>query len=505
MRPMHSISRFASCLALALACVPFGTAAAQPNTPALGLFEGQTDVGGPRRSGSARFDEANRTYTVSGGGVNMWFTNDAFHFVWKKVSGDVALMADIVFPGQGGDPHRKACLLIRQSLDADSAYADAALHGDGLTSLQYREAKGALTREIQANVKGPRRLRLEKRGKYVSMSIAHEGEPLRPAGGSFRLVLEEPFYVGLGVCAHNDSALETAAFSNVELSEGPSNSAGRPRLISTLETIAIASKDRRVTWWTTNLIEAPNWSRDGTNLYFNSKGRIYRVPAAGGEPQLIDSGFAMRCNNDHGLSPDGATLVISDQSQTDRRSRIYTLPVAGGTPKLITETGPSYWHGWSPDCRTLAYCAERNGEFDIYTIPVGGGAETRLTTAKGLDDGPDYSPDGQWIYFNSDRTGRMHVWRMKADGTQQEQVTNDEYNNWFPHPSPDGKWILFLSYEPDVKGHPENKDVMLRLMPSAGGKIEVAAKLFGGQGTINVQSWSSDSRKFAFVSYQLAP
>jgi sugar lactone lactonase YvrE len=502
---MHSKLRLNPFLALALACVPFGLATAQVNAPAPGLFKEQTDVGGPRRAGSARFDEANHSYAVSGGGVNMWFTNDAFHFVWKKVSGDVALAADIAFQGPGGDPHRKACLLIRQSLEADSAYADAALHGDGLTSLQYRESKGALTREIQANVKGPSRLRLEKRGKYVSMSIAREGEALRPAGGSFRLVLDEPFFVGLGVCAHNDNAQETAVFSNVELSEGPSTSGSRPRLISTLETITVSSKDRRVTWWTTNLIEAPNWSRDGTNLYFNSKGRIYRVPATGGEPQLIDSGFAMRCNNDHGLSPDGTTLVISDQSQTDRRSRIYTLPIAGGMPKLITETGPSYWHGWSPDGKTLAYCAERKSEFDIYTIPAAGGVETRLTEAKGLDDGPDYSPDGKWIYFNSDRAGRMQVWRMKSDGTQQEPVTSDEYNNWFPHPSPDGKWIVFLSYEPDVKGHPENKDVMLRLMPAAGGKIEVAAKLFGGQGTINVPSWSPDSRKFAFVSYQLAP
>ena len=406
---MHLIRPLVLYLALALACIPFGLATAQVNAPPLGLFEGQTDVGRPRRAGSATFDTAQRSYAVSGGGANMWFTNDAFHFAWKKVSGDVTLAADITFQGQGGDPHRKACLMIRQTLDADSAYADAALHGDGLTSLQYREARGALTREIQSSVKGPRRLRLEKRGKYVSMSIAREGEALRPAGGSFRLMLEEPFFIGLGVCAHNDNALETAVFSNVELSQGSSANGSRPRLISTLETIAVASKDRRVTWWTTNLIEAPNWSGDGTNLYFNSKGRIYRVPAAGGEPQLIDSGFAMRCNNDHGVSPDGATLVISDQSQTDRRSRIYTLPVAGGAPKLVTETGPSYWHGWSPDGKTLAYCAERNGEYDVYTILIGGGAETRLTTAKGLDDGPDYSSDGQWIYFNSDRTGRMHV------------------------------------------------------------------------------------------------
>ena len=431
----------------------------------------------------------------------MWFTNDALHFVWKRVSGDVTLAADIVFEGKGIDPHRKACLLVRQNLEADSAYADAAVHGDGLTSLQYREANGAMTREIQSNVSGPRRLRLEKRGKYVSMSVARPGEALQPAGGSFRLELKEPFYVGLGVCAHNNDALETAVFSNVELAEKPGGIA-LPKLMSTLETVVIASKDRRVVWWTTNLIEAPNWSQDGL-LYFNSKGRILRIPVAGGVPETLDTGFAIRCNNDHGISPNGKELVISDQSQTDRRSRIYILPIAGGTPKLVTELAPSYWHGWSPDGATLAYCAERNREFDIYTISVAGGSEKRLTTAAGLDDGPDYSHDGQFIYFNSERSGRMQIWRMKTDGTEQTQVTHDEWNNWFPHPSPDGKWIVFLSYEPDVKGHPENKDVMLRLLSIQTGRIEVLAKLFGGQGTINVSSWSPDSGKLAFVSYRL--
>jgi Tol biopolymer transport system component len=195
-------------------------------------------------------------------------------------------------------------------------------------------------------------------------------------------------------------------------------------------------------------------------------------------------------------------LVISDQSQGRRQSLIYTLPIAGGTPRLITELGPSYWHGWSPDGNTLVYCAERNGDYDVYAIPVGGGEESRLTTAKGLDDGPDYSPDGRHIYFNSDRTGRMQIWRMRADGTMQEQITSDTFNNWFPHPSPDGRWLVFLSYEKDVDGHPANKDVTLRLMPMAGGDIQILAKLFGGQGTINVPSWSPDSRNVAFVSYQ---
>jgi Tol biopolymer transport system component len=180
------------------------------------------------------------------------------------------------------------------------------------------------------------------------------------------------------------------------------------------------------------------------------------------------------------------------------------LPAGGGTPRRITQLGPSYWHGWSPDGRTLAFCGERNGEFDIYTIPAEeGGGEQRLTTASGLDDGPDYSPDGKYIYFNSERTGTMQVWRMKTDGSDQQQVTSDDNNNWFPHPSPDGKWLAFLSYEKEVKGHPENKDVMLRLMPVSGGEIQLLAKLFGGQGTINVSSWSPDSRRLAFVSYRL--
>jgi len=471
-------------------------------TSKLGPFSDETDVGNVRKPGSAEYDSERGRFLIAGGGENMWFTNDAFHYVWKRVSGDLALTANVRWIGTNGNPHRKACLVIRQTLDADSPYADVALHGDGLTSLQYRETKNGPTREIQANVSAPGRVRLEKRGAYVSMSIATADEVMRPAGGSFRIQFHEPFYVGLGVCAHANNAIERAEFSRVEIASLPPLTGPPTNVQSTLEFISIASKDRRVVYQTGDHIEAPNWSHDGNWLLFNSKGRLWRMPVAGGEPRTIDTGFATRCNNDHGISPDGTQLVISDQSQGDRRSRIYILPVGGGTPQRVTEAGPSYWHGWSPDGRTLAYCAERNGEFDIYTIPVAGGDETRLTTAPGLDDGPDYSPDGQFIYFNSDRTGQMQIWRMKPDGTQQEQITSDEWNNWFPHPSPDGKWLVFLSYAKEVKGHPENKDVMLRLMPTTGGEVQVLAKLFGGQGTINVPPWSPDSKRVAFVSYQ---
>jgi len=309
-------------------------------------------------------------------------------------------------------------------------------------------------------------------------------------------------HVGLGVCAHDNKVLETARFSKPRLTRGAEPAGTNTSLHCALEVVPIGSKDRRVVYHTTQLIEAPNWTHDGKSLIYNSKGRIYRIAAAGGEPELINTGALNKCNNDHGLSPDGKMLAISDQSATGK-SLIYLVPSSGGEPRRITETGPSYWHGWSPDGNQLAYCAERAGEFDIYIVPAEGGAERRLTTAKGLDDGPDYSADGKLIYFNSDRSGRMEIWRMRSDGTNQEAVVADEYNNWFPHPSPDGKWLVFLTYDGDVKGHPENKPVKLRLMPLNGGPVQELARLFGGQGTINVPSWSPDGRQVAFVSYEL--
>lgn len=275
------------------------------------------------------------------------------------------------------------------------------------------------------------------------------------------------------------------------------------RVQSTLEVFSLDSGTREIIYQKDENFEAPNWSRDDSFLLFNMKGEIYKIPTAGGTPIKLNSGFATHCNNDHGISPDNTQLVVSHHEKESGKSMIYILPIKGGEPKLITQNAPSYWHGWSPDGNTLAYCAERNTEYDIYTIPVNGGKETRLTNAEGLDDGPDYTADGKYIYFNSVRTGKMKIWRMKPDGSAQEQVTFDDYNDWFAHPSPDGKYIVFVSYEPEVVGHPANKNVMLRLMPIAGGEPKVIAKLFGGQGTINVPSWSPDSKRFAFVSYKL--
>lgn len=277
---------------------------------------------------------------------------------------------------------------------------------------------------------------------------------------------------------------------------------------SILETLDVATGQRTVVKEFPYLIEAPNWTPDGEWLIYNSGGKLYKLsPNTPAEPEVINSGFATRCNNDHVLSPDGRQIAISNGTKEDGKSRIYTFPIQGGTPRLITPMAPSYLHGWSPDGGQLAYCADRNGNYDVYVIPVEGGEEIRLTTAEGLDDGPEYSPCGQYIWFNSVRSGLMQVWRMKANGTEQTQMTTDETrNSWFPHISPDGKQVIFITYRKgdlEPSQHLANKNVELRLMPATGGEPQTLAKLFGGQGTINVNSWAPDSKRIAFVSYRL--
>ena len=485
-----------------LLVLSMSTKIARGDSTGMGIFSGETDIGNVAKPGSAGFDSTNGQYAVVGGGDNMWGAADAFHFVWLKTSGDLAFAADIKLIGTGGVAHRKSCLMIRQSLDANSAYVDVALHGNGMTSLQCRDAAGEATHQIILDVSNPDRVQLEKHGDYVTVSFARTGTDLQPGGAMYRVQFKEPFYVGIGVCAHDNRRIEQAVFSNIELKPLPGNHITKPVITSTLETMVIPGMDRSVVYHTSDHIEAPNWSRDGKFFLFNSKGRIYKLPVKEGTPELLDTGGQTNCNNDHGLSPDGTQLAISGKGK-DGHSHVYVLPVAGGDPRQVTQLAPSYWHGWSPDGKTLAYAVGKDYEFDIYTVPVEGGEEKQMTKTPGIDDGPDYSPDGQYIYFNSERTGSMQIWRMKPDGSGQEQITSDDYNNWFPHPSPNGRWLVFLTYEKGVRGHPANHNVMLRLMSLPEKKVHVLAKLYGGQGTINVPSWSPDSKNIAFVSYQI--
>ncbi len=257
------------------------------------------------------------------------------------------------------------------------------------------------------------------------------------------------------------------------------------------------------------VIEAPNWSADGKFLTFNSEGRIYKYEIASGDMSEVPSYFVDNCNNDHVLAPDGTGLYVSHHTKEDGLSRIYKIFYDGRMPELVTPLAPSYLHGITPDGKMLAYCAERNGEYDIYTIPTAGGNETQLTTAFGLNDGPEYDCDGEYIWFNSVRTGRMQAWRMKADGSEQTQMTFDaHWNTWFPHISPDRTKVVMLAYhERDVRPgeHVPNKNVEIRLMTGSDktgwSKPRTILKLFGGQGTINVNSWAPDSKRFAYVRY----
>lgn len=277
-----------------------------------------------------------------------------------------------------------------------------------------------------------------------------------------------------------------------------------PEIESLLEIVSIENGKRKVIYQKKVHFEAPNWSKDGKYLVFNMAGKLYRMPIEGGKPDLINTGFASHCTNDHGISPDGSKLVITN-NHPKNGAKIYVLPVGGGEPQLVTSTAPSYWHGWSSEGQSVAYTALRNDDYDIFSISLSGGHERRLTKFKGLDDGADYSPDGKYIYFNSVRTRTMQIWRMRTDGSNPEQITFDNYNDWFPHPSPDGKWVVIMSYidEIDPVSHPPNKNVMLRIMPTKGGEPKELVRLFGGQGTINSPSWSPDSKQFAFVSYKL--
>lgn len=459
------------------------------------------DVGRTGLAGRVQYDAAAAAYRITGAGANIWAAEDSFHFAWKKVSGDVTITAAIEWTDPGGHAHKKAGPMLRASLDADAPHASVMVHADGLIALQYRREKGGATAEIRSPVKAPARVRLARHGQVISFEVARPGGEFQP-GGALTVELPETVHAGLAVCSHDAARAETAVFTGVEMIED-GVVAEKDRVVeSTLEIVDIRTGERRLVRRALEHFEAPNWTPDGKALLYNGGGRIWRIPVEGGAPEPVPTGD-VRCNNDHVISADGKWLAISG-SVGREPSKIYIVPISGGTPRLVTPKGPSYLHGWSPDMKKLVYCAQRDGEYDIYEIPAEGGKERRLTDARGLDDGPEYSPDGRLIYFNSERTGLMRIWGMNADGSGQRMISQGpESADWFAHFSPDGKWIAYLSYDKSVEGHPPNKDVVIRLAEAGGANPRVLVTLFGGQGTMNVPNWAPDSTRFAFVSYRL--
>jgi TolB protein len=475
----------------------------------LGPFADHGDVGKPALAGRATYNAASDEIRLAAAGVNMWGPRDELHFVWRKMKGDFILRARVELLGSGTNPHRKAGVIARASLEADAAYADAVVHGDGLTSLQYRRAPGGETEEIRAKTTGADVLQLERKGTVLTVSVARFGDLFETIRAT-DVPLGEDVYAGLFLCSHDPQVVEEAVFRDVRLVRpAPEGFVPyRDYIGSRLEILDVRTGRRQLLKTSKEPFEAPNWTRDGRALVYNTsgrsegRGRLVRFDLATRESSLVDTGSCTRNNNDHVLSFDGSQIGISDQS-ADGESAVYVLPASGGAPRRVTPKTPSYLHGWSPDGQYLVYTGGRSDEFDIYRMRSDGrGDEVRLTEHEGLDDGPEYSPDGRDVYFNSTRSGAMQIWRMKPDGTDPERVTQDDLNNWFPHLSPDGKWIAFITFpkEVDPSDHPYYKRVYLRLMPAAGGEPRVIAYVYGGQGTMNVPSWSPDGTMLAFVS-----
>ena len=496
-------------LTVALSVAAFDATGAQTH---LGIFDGQSDIGRARASGSATYDPQRQEYVVAGSGQNMWTDRDDFHFVWKQLTGNFILSTRARFVGAGVEPHRKIGWTVRPSLETNSPHVTAALHGDGLSSLQFRKTSGGITEEAKSrdSLSGSDAvIQLERRDGVYHMSVARFGDTLvtREIAG---VSLPDTVYVGLFVCAHNDTVVERATFSNVRITTPAKRDLVlyREYIGSNLEILDVATGNATIVHSYRGSFQAPNWTPDGKALIYAQEGLLYRFDLASRAPEAINTGFATRNNNDHVLSFDGRMMAISHHAAEDTgASIIYTLPATGGMPKRVTPKGPSYLHGWSPDARWLVYTGIRGNELDVYKIPVAGGNEIRLTTAPGLDDGPEFTPDGAYIYFNSSRTGRMQIWRMRPNGAEQKQITSDSFNNWFPHISPDGKQIAYIAFPPDVPAndHPFYKHVTLRLMPIGGGMARVIAYVYGGQGTINVPSWSPDGKRLAFVSNSTMP
>jgi len=477
----------------------------------IGIFQNNKDIGNPKLAGSAIYDAETQTYTLTGAGYNIWFERDEFHYLYNELKGDFILTANFAFEGEGNNAHRKIGWMLRSSEEDNDVHCSAVLHGDGLTVMQWRVLRGAFMRDPEDEIFAPKPayqiLQLERSGKNIILRAAHPGEPLQVIGSEEMENLPDKVLAGLFICSHDSNIVEKAKVWNVRIDKpvGADYNPGREVWLGCrLETMNVFDGKRKVIYKKDGRFEAPNWLPNGKKLLFNMDGSLFTIPVEGGQLEKLNTGSANRLNNDHCISFDGKMLGISNHNGTG--SSVYVLPMEGGTPREITNATPSYLHGWSPNNKDLLYVAQRNGIpiYNIYKKSIKGGNEIALTDNKPGEhvDGCEYSPDGKYIYYNGSRSGTMQIWRMKSDGSDKEQLTFDQYNDWFPHISPDGKWMVFISFEPGIEfnAHPSYKRVMLRLMPVDGGAPKVIATLYGGQGTINVNSWSPDSRHISFVS-----
>jgi TolB protein len=475
----------------------------------LGVFEQHQDIGNPKLAGNAVYDLTDQTYTLSGAGVSQGTSPNQFHFASKKVNGDFIVQATVRFIGTGANPRRKLGIMARGALVGSSRYVAAAVHGDALTSLQYRATDAAAPAQLELSSFHPTEIQLARSGNKFTFSSAVFGESYKSV--SHDLALDHELHVGLFIGSQEEGVLARAVFSNVRviIPAAPDFKPYHDYLGSHLEVMDVATGLRKILHSEPGSIQAPNWTRDDKLIYNSAAGVMYAYDIATEQIAELETGACRQNNNDHVLSFDGKMLALSNYAGEPSRSVAFILPVSGSDePRQITspEVGHTYLHGWSPDGKKLVFTGGRKGETghyrNLWSVDVDTREETAITPPGTLDDGPEYTPDGKYIYFNSVRTGTMQIWRMRPDGSEPEQVTFDEYNDWFPHISPDGKWIVYLAFPTDMDpwSHPFYRQCYIRLMPAAGGVPKTIGYLYGGQGSMNTPGWSPDSQRIAFVT-----
>jgi TolB protein len=546
--------------------IAFGQAPAA-KSDAVGVFEGQSDIGDVTPPGTGSFSAAADAYTLTSAGANTWYHVDSFHYLWEKASGDVVLTSNVAFPPQSyhhePNPHRKGILMFRQTLDAGGIYAAVGVHGSGMTALQYRRALGANTEDIELNIDAPQTVRLEKRGDTFTLFLSMQGEPLHQVGASVSMHLEAPFFVGLGAVSHDISTTDEVQFSKVTVQPlAPASAETKISLYSTLRTIQTEDQFRRAMVIRTvpAYMQSPNWASDGRNIYAYEAGHIEKIPfltpEAGGTPETVSLGNLVDCSGNFGLSPDRKWLAVSCAEKSGGTHAVYVVPASRGGEGNAVGTNLAGANGGGANAAGAnaaganaaganaagANAAGANGAAanlaratprkvthgpassffhawspDSQTIAFTRGSAGKADiftiavtggtevrlTRDTLNDGPDYSPDGKLIYFDSSRSGSTQIWRMQPDGTGAEEVTADDNINSSPHVSPDGKTVAFLS-QPAKGGGRGIGDAALKVFSVNDGLIRTVATFQGDRGSFSMYGWG-DANHLAFISYQFLP
>jgi hypothetical protein len=490
-------------LAGLLAC---GAANAQP----VGIFDGQSDVGAVSPPGNATL-QRNGDYLLASSGANIWARVDGFHYLWKKMSGDAVLTADVSFlaPTYGHAPneHRKGVLMFRQSLDPGSAQASIHVHGSGMTALQHRDLRGANTQSIELNIDLPRTVRIEKRGDTFTLFVSNKGEALHPVGASFQMHLDGPFYVGIGATSHDAGVTDKVLFRNVKLEAlAPAAPPAGLVLTSSLKVIQVEDEARRAVVIATapGRMSSPDWMPDHKAIYFYKDGQIWKTalsdPLNGGPAEAVDTAGLVDCAGDYGVSPDGKSIALSCAETKDGTRNLYVLPF-GGKPRQLTQGTNSFFHGWSADGSTLLFTRGKAAAADFWTVPAAGGPDRRMTTDT-LSDGPEFTPDAKTIWFDSSRSGSSQIWKMNADGTGAIQVTDDGMENQSPHVSPDGAYVAWLQKVPGDTATVQ--DVSIQLLSVKDGVQRTLVHFQGNRNSFSMPVWG-DKNHLVFVSYQMLP